>query len=247
MLFPRNGGKVKELIDYGIEGNNFKQSTTSLQPSLCLESEKEENKYFLKFNNNRMISDSNINPATGKRDHLNIFIVYKLNSISSSGGIWLKGGLFGHDNGRYDKFACFANPTTRELIVEGGDDDFIVIGGNNANHKSPISAFKSKANAGNLNKWICLSIHWDMGPSPVTNESSVYCNGKKLTAFTAKNTTGDTKLTLGNIKNSDTSPLDGSIFFFSVLKYKKMVEKEILFYHYILCNLYNVEHDVINI
>ena len=30
LLFQRNGGKVKELVDYGIEGNNFKQTTTSL-------------------------------------------------------------------------------------------------------------------------------------------------------------------------------------------------------------------------
>ena len=67
LLFSRNGGKVKELIDYGIEGNNFKQTTTSLQPSLCLESEKEDNKYFLKFDNNRMISDSNLNAISGKR------------------------------------------------------------------------------------------------------------------------------------------------------------------------------------
>ena len=67
LLFERNGGKVKEVVDYGIEGNNFKQATKSLQPSLCLESEKEDNKYFLKFNSNRMISDSNINAATGKK------------------------------------------------------------------------------------------------------------------------------------------------------------------------------------
>ena len=67
LLFERNGGKVKELIDYGIEGNIFKQTTKSLQPSLCLESENVNNKYFLKFNQNRMISDSNINPISGKK------------------------------------------------------------------------------------------------------------------------------------------------------------------------------------
>ena len=53
LLFTRNGGKVKGLVDYGIEGNNFKQLTTSLQPSLCLENEKENNKYFLKFESNQ--------------------------------------------------------------------------------------------------------------------------------------------------------------------------------------------------
>ena len=212
-----------------------------------MENEKEDNKYFLKFNNNRMISDSNINPITGKKDIIDIFVVYKLNSVPSSGSIWLRGGLFGHDNGGYDKFVCFANPTTRELIIGGDSGDYIVIGGHNANHKSPIAAYQTKANAGVLNKWICLSIHWDMDTAPVNNESSVYCNGEKLTSFTAKTSTGDTNLTLGDITVNLKAPFDGSIFFFSVLKYQKMSHQEIAFYHYILCNMYNVEHLPISI
>ena len=238
LIFKRNGGKVKELMDYGIEGNNFKQTTTSLQPSLNLESEKEDNKYFLKFNNNRMISDSNLNAITGKKDVINVFIVYKLNSVPSSGSDWLRGGLFGHDNGGYDKFVCFANPTTKELIISGNSGDF-VIGRNKANHKNPIASYQTKANAGELNKWICLSIHWNADTTPNTDESSVYCNGKQLTSFTAKTSTGDTKLTIGDIKNNTNSPFDGSIIFFSVYKYEKMSHQEIAFYHYILCNSYN--------
>ena len=73
LLFLRNGGKVKELVDYGIEGNNFKQTTKSFQPTLCLENEKMYNKYYLKFSNNRMISDSNINPVTGKKIYYKCF------------------------------------------------------------------------------------------------------------------------------------------------------------------------------
>ena len=196
-----------------------------------------------------MISNSNLNPITGKKDIVNVFIVYKLNSISSSGSDWLKGGLFGPDNGGYDKFVCFANPTTRELIVGGDSNDFIVIGGNNANHRSPHASYQTKANAGVLNKWICLSIHWDMDTTPNADESSVYCNGKKLATFTSKTSTGDSQLTIGDIKKTDVnkSPFDGSIIFFSVLKYQKMIQKDIKFYHYILCNSYNVDHDSINI
>ena len=120
---------MEEIIDYGIEGNNFKQTTKSLQPSLCLESEKENNKYFLKFNGGRMISNSNINPSK----------------------------------------------------------------------------------------------------------------------ITSKTVSGETILTIGDIKNNTNSPFDGSISFFSILKHEKMTEKEILFYHYVLCNLYNVDHNPINI
>ena len=86
-----------------------------------------------------------------------------------------------------------------------------------------------------------------MHSSPVTNESSVYCNGKKLSSFTARTITGDTTLTIGDIKNNANSPFDGSIIFFSVYKYEKMTEKEIKFYNYILCNSYNVDHNPINI
>ena len=125
LLFERNGGKVKELRHFGIEGNHFIQTTKSLQPFLNLEPEKVSNKYFLKFNNNRMISNSNINPVSGKKDIINVFIVYKLNSLS--GAQWFKSGLFGNDNGGYDKFICFANPTTRELIISGDSADWFVI------------------------------------------------------------------------------------------------------------------------
>ena len=134
------------------------------------------------------------------------------------------------------------------MVISGDSSNFFIcIGSNNANHKGPIAPYQSKANAGALNKWVCLSIHWDMYTTPNNNESSVYCNGKKLTSFTSKTVSGDTTLTIGDIKNGTNSPFDGSISFFSILKHEKMTEKEILFYHYVLCNLYNVDHDPINI
>ena len=162
LLFSRNGGKIKEWIDFGIEGNNFKQTTQNLQPDLSLENEKLENKYFLKFNYNRMVSGGNLNPPSGGgEDVINAFIVYKLNSVPASGTDWLRGGLFGNDNGRYKKLVAFANPASRELIISGDSDRFIAIGSNSANGKVPIASFQTKANAGDLNKWLCLSVHWN--------------------------------------------------------------------------------------
>ena len=92
-----------------------------------------------------------------------------------------------------------------------------------------------------------MSVHWDVYTTPKDNKSSVYCNGKKLTSFTSKTVSGNTSLAIGDMTKVENSPLDGSIIFFSVLKYKKMTEKEILTYHYLLCNLYNVDHDPINV
>ena len=243
LLFERNGGKVKELIDYGFEGNNFKQTTKSLQPSLCTESEKENNKYHLKFKDNRMITDSNLNPVSRKKDIFNVFIVYKLKSYY--GSTWLKSGLFGNDNNGWDKLIAFAN--NGDLITSGDTNNFNVIGTGSYLGNNPIAAYKTKANAETLNKWCSLSVYWDNYTTPAGNNSSVYCNGKKLADFQSKVTSGSTKTALGDISINKKISLDGDIAFFGILKYKKMTEKEILFYHYVLCNLYNVEHDAISI
>ena len=240
LIFQRNGGKVKKLLDYGIEGNHFEQTTKTLQPSLCLESEKLENKYFLKFKDKRLISSSNLNSSSGKKDIVNVFIVYKLNSHYGS---TLKSGLFGNDNGGWDKFLAFAN--SGDLIVSNDTNNFCVIGSGSYQGKFPIAAYKTKANAGTLNKWICLSCHWDNDTTPAGNNSSVFCNRKKLANFKSKVTSGSTQTALGDISTTTNTPLDGNIIFFSILKYKKMTDQEILFYHYVLCNMYNVDHDKI--
>ena len=101
-----------------------------------------------------------------------------------------------------------------ELIISGDSSDFLVIGANASTHKSPIAPYKTKANASDLNEWICLSVHWDMDSSPSTNKSSIYCNGKILTSFTSKTVSGDVKLSLGDLKNSNTLPLNRTISFF---------------------------------
>ena len=194
-----------------------------------------------------MISDSNINAITGKKDIIIIFIVYKLNSISGPNG--LKCALFGNDNGGYDKFICFANTvgTIKSMIISGLESDWQVIGSDSYNYKYPYAAYKTKAKAGELNKWVCLSIHWDNYTTPKTQESKLYINGQEICYFKSIDKTGDVKLILGDLKNSSYFPLDGSIAFFSVLKYQKMTNKEILTYHYLLCNLWNIDHLPINI
>ena len=122
----------------------------------------------------------------------------------------MRNGLFGNDNGGFDKFIAFA--PNSDLVVSGDKNSFNLIGTNHISGKYPIAAFKTKANAGELNKWICLSVHWDNHTTPVGNNSSVYCNGKKLANLESKATIGSTQMTLGDI-NSTTGagPLDGDI------------------------------------
>ena len=92
-----------------------------------------------------MIPDIDLNPAVGEKDIVNIFIVYKLNSIPSH--YWIN-GILGHDNAGYDKFLGLA---TGNLVISGTVNDFITVGSNNVNGHTPIASFKSKANASDLN------------------------------------------------------------------------------------------------
>ena len=61
--------------------------------------------------------------------------------------------LFGYDAGSdrtlFDKFVAFNR--LGNLIISGELKNYIV-----------VSNYQNKANAGISNKWICLSIHWDV-------------------------------------------------------------------------------------
>ena len=114
-----------------------------------------------------------------------------------------------NDNGGYDK-----------SIVSGDKNNFNVIGSNPVTLKYPIAAYKMNANAEEINQLICLSVHWDNYTTPAGNNSSVYCNGKKLANFESKRTTGSAQMTFGDLNPNGVAPLDGDIAFF--LPYTKI-------------------------
>ena len=119
-----------------------------------------------------MISDIDLSPATGEEDIVNIFIVYKL---SSFGGTYCtRCGLFGHEDGFFDKFISFV--PSGDIIISATTNDHIVIGQNAVNGRSAIAAYQTKANCGEFNEWICLSVHWNLH----SETSYVYCNDKNL-------------------------------------------------------------------
>ena len=158
------------------------------------------------------------------KDIVNILIVYRLKYFFGN-NYWVRNSIFRHDNGGYG-----------ESIVSGDKNNFNVIGSNPVTLKYPISASKTKANAGERNKWICLSVHWDNYTTPAGNNSSVYCNGKKLANFESKRTTGSTQMTLGDLNPNGVAPLDGDIAFFALYKDKLIAEKDVLLHHHVLCN-----------
>ena len=74
LLFSCRTRQVRIVYDKGLDGNNATQTTQSLQPLLCMESEKINNKYFLKFDGTkRIISNINLNAVSGKKRYNKCF------------------------------------------------------------------------------------------------------------------------------------------------------------------------------
>ena len=235
--------KVSKLYDQTLYENHAEQTTSANQPTLVASTFKLNNRYYLNFNGNqRMLSNINLNVASGGQDIVNIFIVYKL--LSSTGTYWLRNGLFGHDDAGFDKFVAFS--PSSHLVVAGTQHNHIVVGPSDFGGITTSGPYPTKANAGDLNKWCCLSIHWNV-PAGVT-KSSVWYNGKKLCDFTARTSAGSNQMTFGDLNPNGIAGLNGSIAFFALYKERVIPEPEIRLHHYVLChNWYKIDHDPITL
>ena len=241
VTFDNSTREVSHLFDQSLKENDATQATKANRPILCTKAEKNNYRYYLKFDGNkRMLSDINLNPGSGQDDIVNVFIVYRLNSNLGS---HFRNGLFGHDNGGWDKFVAFS--PNGELVVSGTTNNHIVIGQKAFNGKNAIAPYQSKANAGELNKWICLSIRWDVPGG--NNASEVWCNGKKLANFTARTSPGSNTMTFGDLNPSGIAGLKGDITFFCLYKDKNLSETNIKLHHRALCEWYAVDHDPISL
>ena len=151
--------RISELINQTLPKEfYFEQKNIAKQPTLLSELTSEiKFRQYLDFNGSQYMISNNFhfNPIAVGYDDFFVFIVYKL--ISFSGSYWTRNGFFGHDNGVFEKFVSFG--PSGDLIVSGTTNRHIVIGTNNVNNVAPIAAYQTKANAGELNKWCCLSIH----------------------------------------------------------------------------------------
>ena len=165
LVFDATTRKVSKTTDQGLEENDTIQNTPNLQPVLCTKSNKNGNRYFLKFDGTqRMVSSINLNAVSGAKDLVNVFIVHRMKAFDAN-TYWTLNGLFGHNNKGHDKFVSFSQ--SGDLIILGTTNNITIVGST-----QPL--------AGVINKWVCLSIHWDSHTIPAGNCSSVYCNGQKL-------------------------------------------------------------------
>ena len=241
VTFDNSTREVSHIFDQSLKENDATQATKANRPILCTKAEKINYRYYLKFNGKkRMLSNINLNPASGQADIVNVFIVYRLNSNLGS---HFRNGLFGHDNGGWDKFVTFS--PNGELVVSGTTNDHIVIGQKAFNGKNAIAPYQSKAKASELNKWICLSIQWDVPGGK--NASETWCNGKKLANFTARTSAGSKTMTFGDLNPSGIAGLKGDIAFYCLYKGKNLTESNIKLHHRVLCEWYAVDHDPISL
>ena len=178
-----------------------------------------------------MISDIDLNPASGQDDIVHVFILFQLKSHSGPDAHF-RNGLFGHDNQGWDKFVCY-RPTSHNLLISG------ISGADNV--KMTSSDWQTKADASVLNKWIRLSVHWD-----VPGESSCWVNGKKVKTFRAATSPGSNQMVFGDLDPGKKAPLNGDIQLFRLYKGWHMDELIIKAHHKMICERCGVNHSRIS-
>ena len=220
---------VTTLKDHTLSGVDADQTVTSLKPTLS--TGKNAKRYFIKFDGSeRMVSKLNLN-----NDQVHIFILFRILTHSGSNQ-WFRNGLFGHDNGGWDKFVAF-EANTNKLIVSGAEKDGTEFN-NGFNITLGTNDWETKANASELNKWCLLSVHWDVGEG-----SSVWVNTKKLKTFAAKSRTGSDTMTFGDLDPNGIAGLNGDIQLFLVYKGFAMDERIIRAHHKMICERFGVDHE----
>ena len=227
--------KVETIYDKSNEESDATQTDASKRPLLCTKAEKHNGRYFLKFSGTqKMISQVDLN-----NDAVNVFIVYRMTSRGSARSYW-NNGLFGHDNLGFDKFVAYSGSN---LVVSGASSV------NNCVYVGPASSLQSflklgdysENDLGELNKWHCLSVHWDNKSSPKTEKSKIYWNKKHIGDFTADNRLGASITIFGGLDAStDIAPLNGNIAFFCVYLDFMLDERTILDHHTVLMQRHNI-------
>ena len=225
---------ISTLFDQTLSGLNATQTTSALQPKPS--TTKNAKRFFFTFDGSkRMLSNINLNPASGANDIVHVFILFRLKTHAGKDPHF-RNGLFGHDNAGWDKFVAYNPLNSNSLVISGTTNQkrIEVIG----------SDWKTKANASELNKWCCLSIHWDVPAG--AKKSSCWVNGKKVNFFTARTSPGSTQMTFRDLNPNGGAGLNGHIQLFLLYKGWGMSDLIIKAHHKMICERYGVDHDAIS-
>ena len=150
--------------------------------------------------------------------------VFSIFTVLSTEDIINERIFVGNGSNYDDKYYGFGRKGGKFCIWKG--DDYIEIQNN---------IYPLKASAIELNKKMRISVEWNLTLS-TANHSRLWINGKQVHNFTSVNKTSsrNSKLFLGNrvprISSIDTSHnklFKGELWFFTLLKNRKIKEKEI--------------------
>ena len=227
---------ISKIYDKTLSSLDVAQTIVSRRPKLS--TSKNARRYFITFDGNkRMIANVHLNTVAGKRDTIHAFILFRLNTFAGTNRN-LRNGLFGNDNGGWDRMVIYSAQANNLVIGGAVKDKSEAYNGNNVQVKA--ADWKSKANATTLGIWICLSVHWD-----VPGASSVWVNGKKVKSFQARAVSGERGMSLGDVHSNGTAGLNGDIQFFVLYKAQYMSDLIIKAHHKMICERYGVDHDEI--
>jgi hypothetical protein len=212
---PKNGenaefdenGKVIKIHDLTLSQAHAEQVNTSRQPHIS--STTQNKRRFLSFDgqNDGMLTAINLNSPS-----VSVFCLYRIadhRGKATNGG--LCNGLFGHDNGGWDKFVAF-DTSNQRMVVSGSVET------RNSGSGAPRALGvlpQDNANPYQTQQWNLVSIHWN-GTS--TSNSEVWCNGKKLEQFTNANRTGSNAMILADLNPKSLAAFHGDIAEFIVAR-----------------------------
>ena len=156
-----NSATASTLFDRTLSGLNAVQTVSNRRPKLS--TGKNAKRYYFTFDgvDDRMISDIDLNPGSGQDDIVHVFMLYRFH-FHSGPNAHSRNGLCGHDNGGWYKFVVFDPTNSNAMRISK------VQGANTVDVTSSDWPFKADASV--LNKWICLSVYWDV-PGGATGSS----------------------------------------------------------------------------
>ena len=227
--------KVEKLLNLSRKKDwNFKQDDTNKQP-FFKKSTINNNFYCIQYLGS---NSNNLHLSTSQdilsNQHLNFYFVYGLKSLNST-------------NNEVSLFKITSNETTsRPLPFSFGVSywNSLLYITNSSRNSVPNINWELKANATELNKLICLSVHWDQNNVSGVKKGNLYVNGKEIVSFTTNQKlshNSNMKFYLGS-KNKDYGKIDGEIFY-CFISTRKMKEKEIGLNHYLLCKKFEIDFD----
>ena len=240
-LVTLSGDDVDTLLYQGLERINFVKYSNGTRPQAVAANLVGKYYNYMNFDgvDDRLKATGLKMDLFGLDKTTSVTCVYKLNSVAGAG---LHNGLFGNDNLIWDKFVAMFG--TNDLVISNTTNEpTSYAGGDNI----VITSFPANAAATAVSIWNVITVTW--APHLGVNGSQVWCNGKLLRTFSAKDNPGSNDMDIGSIfpNGAGDGFLNGQIAEFLLFKEEDQLNKPLVIkrLHKHLCVKYEVIHDPI--